>query len=84
MGPTGTTKNLKKGVVWFFSKKTLKGCLHVDNTTWDTVEKKTGSTKRITPKTKRNRPMCKQRESCLNNMSMFAFSHAILLMCVWA
>jgi hypothetical protein len=80
IGPTRTTKNLKKGVVRNLAKQTLKGGLHVNDTSRHAINEKTGSNECITPVSKRNRRVCKQCEACLNYMAMFTLSTTILLM----
>jgi hypothetical protein len=38
---TGTSKNLEKGVIGNFTYEAFKGCLHVNNTSRKTIDKKT-------------------------------------------
>jgi hypothetical protein len=54
MGPTGTPKDLKEGIVWCLTEKTLKGSLHGSSATGKPIYKKTGCGKSITPIVKRN------------------------------
>jgi hypothetical protein len=84
MRPTRTPEHLKKGIVRHFPQKTLKRCLHIDHSTWESIDKKASSGESITPKPIWSRSMCKKSQPSFNNVSMFSFSSAILLMCMSA
>jgi hypothetical protein len=82
MGPTGTTKNLEKGVVRGFTKKTLNRRLHNNDFRRHVIDQKTCCEKCITLVGERYRGMRKKRKPSFDNVSMFAFSRTILLVCM--
>jgi RNA recognition motif-containing protein len=59
MRPTCASKDLEKLVIWNFIKQEFKGCFHLKKSCREPIDKKTGCSKGITPKPKRNGGMSK-------------------------
>jgi hypothetical protein len=53
MRPTCTPKNFKEAIIWLITKESFKRSLHVNDTTWSSINEETSSGKSITPESKR-------------------------------
>jgi hypothetical protein len=80
--PTCTSKNAQKRVVTFVSKETLHGSFRLDDFARETIDKVDCWKEGFIPKLKRHRCICKERQTDLNNVAVFAFSRTILLVCM--
>jgi hypothetical protein len=81
--PTSTPKNPQKRIVTVTAKETLHGSLGTDDFTGKAIDEMNGSKKSLIPIFEWHGCICKKGQTNLNNVSMFALSRAILLMCMW-
>jgi hypothetical protein len=81
---TSTAKCTKSLIVRLFMMQKLQWSGVLECTRPHSIDKITSCEKGIIPKTNRKGRVCKQGKASFDNMSMLAFSYAVLLRRVWA
>jgi hypothetical protein len=79
---TSTPKDPQKIIITVFVKETLHGSLRGNNLTSKAIDQIDSSEKSLIPKLQWHGFISKERQTNLDNMSMFALSWIILLMCM--
>jgi hypothetical protein len=80
--PTCTSENSKEGIIRFLAKESFMRCGILDDSGWKTINEKYGCEQCFIPKFERHAGMSKKRQSYFNDVSLFALSRPILLMCM--
>ena len=81
--PTRTTKHFEERIVRNFLKKELKWCFHLEDMSGEPINQETSCEEGITPKLKGHRCMSKKSKTSFNQVTVFALSNTVLLMCMW-